>query len=644
MATVASLQFLEIADEIYPVDATGNLSDLSGDDGASPVLALPAITEGGLGRARLFGTDIGLKGVSSTPGSDPTVLTRDVTLRAFLSYNVAAASDTDIGTVVSKGLEDGTSGERRLYGMEIERVSATEIKVRARWEEADGTDAVVVGASFIPPTGFFQLAVVRRWVSTTEVIVDYVVNDKLIGTETVAEGDIGNGATAALTVGCAGDPASPGDYERFLPTGSAINFLSVEDDAMSVEELRQEFLRITKHQPNGYRIIRSYQPPGQAWNRNPDSNIQRFFGALGDVLGLSIASMEKLRDDYLPDRSYGNALAAWETLFGLSPKPRDTIADRRTNVLSFMRTILGFQVDDIKVALEVAFGIDDSLIDLLEYTGERSDDFLVDDITSFPSRMWRTYQGNGAVSIAGGVCSVTAAISTQIRTETAPYRVTPLTYTEGGNPANSVLVSKIDLQLAAITDCVVGHIWHATTSQDAVIIGKRATDEIAVFEVVAGEPQSPVAIYTGVSTDPLWLRTRIVNATTVEIDYSTTSATSGFQTTPLTHTITSLTPLWAGFGLFGHTNVGLTAGQDADFDEVTIFESNSIRPLHWQAYRNPGLGGSYNLITANLQIQKQKPAHTEACAVDDVDGFELGPTGVGRLGCEPLYPAGQIIT
>jgi hypothetical protein len=643
MPDVFTFRFLELSQEIFAVDALGNMDDLGHDLAATPDLLLPPIVASRKGRGREFGEDLGMVGDENV--ADSARLIRDCTIRAILQYDIAAASVSDVGTICVRG-RGGSNPEILLYGLELVKVDSVTVKIRARWQEASSTDAIVAGVDFVLPPGFIHVACSRRWISTSEVALTYVVNGVLVGTETVSEGDIGEGVGGQLNVGCANDNSTV-DYERFLPDGSIMDWLAVSDDAKSVEELRQEYRNVFVHQPAGYQILRAYQPPRRVFNPEPDSRVQRWFGAAGDGLGIALSNAETLREDFLPDRAWGPALTRWESITGLSPAPTDSIAVRRTRVLGFLSRILGYTVADIKLSLEPLFGLDSSDIDIIEYDALRTDDFGTDDISTPPSRIWLTHQGAGAVAIAAGVCNVSASASDDIRWIRAggdpPYRVASISAATGRDADGATLITSKDVQ-ALGTDVIYGHVWH-TINKDAVIVGHRRdgiTDKISAFTVLGTVQSATVDLFTVGVTDPLWLLTRYLGGTDYEVAFSTTGPLTGYNT-PVAFTGPE-SPRWAGFGLFG-LDASLVANSDADFDDVKIYEPNGTRAFSWQAYRDTGLSGTYDITAAQQQLAKQKPAHTNAAAVtNDTDGFELGPTGSGRLGIDPLYPADQIIS
>ncbi len=641
--TAALWDLQELNTSARPVDATGNSNELTDDAGATPALVLPPVVVSEItGRGRSPKVE-GMIATENVAGS--LQLDRDVTVRTFLRYRIDNAGAGERGTIIARG-KNTSAAERLLWGVEIQQVSASSGRVRARWAEIGGGEATVVGVVFtIDPTAFFELVVTRAWVDTTTVNVDYFVNGQLIGSEVVVAGDIGEGVNGTLMVGIAGDTVGPGTYERFLPDNTILDSISVESDAMTPEEIRQDYRRITVHQPNGYRALRGYLPPGETYSTDPDSRIQLWLAAEGDGLGFAFAESERLREDTLPDRAYEEALAQWEGLTGLSPTPSQTPAERRTAILSFLRKTLGFPVADIKTGLELAFGLTAAQIDIFEFTGLRTDDFATDDITTPPSKLWITEQGDGTISIAAGVCTVTAAAAADLRwPHGAPRRLTSITgLTSIASTDGVVLITKIDIITLGVLaqDMIGGHIWKAING-DMAIIGYRATGaatrRIFYAEVIGGVLSTPVDISGADLADPLFVLTRYNQAAaTFTIEWDAVRANlDGVGTDQATLLVE---PQYCGFGL-----VGLD-GQTGDvatftFDDAEVWEPNSPRGFFFLAFRDPGLGGTYNLDLAQEQLDKQSPAHTQGAAIDDTDGFTLGPSGTGKLGTSPLFPSG----
>ena len=649
--TVALYGFLEV--DTPPVDDVGNLDDLLGDPTSTPELEIAPIVISELtGRAREFGVDRGL--IGSEKIADATRLIRDVTIRCFIDYAIGNAIDGDKGTIVARGKFDGSTAERIMFGLELERVSAVALRVRARWQVGVGLEAVVEGVTFVKPTGIFHLAVVRRWIDTTTVDLTYVLNDRAIGSETViSPTEIGGGIEGiggSFLVGAVGD-GTVGTYERFLPDDTIVPMLSVESDAVSVEELRQDVRRIVIHQVTGGTILRSFEPPGDTWTRRPDSRVQRWIASEGDGLGFALGEAERLRDDFLPDRAYGRALERWEFVNGLAPLPRDSIADRRTRLLSFLRRVLGFQIDDIKFSLELVFGLDSADIDIVEYDALREDDFSLDDILEppfggGPSKIWRTFQGAGTIAIPAASLDIDIAAGAESRWESAdaPHRAASLSSAINGDVDGATLITEVTVTAIASPDTLAGHVFY-TPARDAIFFGvidNGVTRELVTFTVLGGIVSAFTVVTTPFAAGTFHLLSRYLGAGLYDFQSSTTGPLGPFSAATSFAGPTS--PRWLGPVGVHRLDPGAGGALDVSFDDAQIHEPNGLRALGWQAFRDPGLPGTFDLKAAQLQLLKQKPAHTRACAVTTLDGFKLGPTGAGQLGCDPLFPSDQIIS
>lgn len=647
--TAALFRFLELADEIRPVEARGHVSDLTrtpGNTSMPGIVQTDRANENKLtSRGRSFGVDLGLRGTDQVVAgiTDHTVLIRDVTVRAFIDYKIENHANGNVGAICVRGLS-GSDQERELFGLEFERIDANNLEMRARWQDKIGTQAVLAGAQFLKPPGFFHAAVTRRWNTTTDILVRYYVNDRLIGEETIAAaGDIGEGVGGALLFGHRG-PAVGG--QDFLPTDTVIDHVSIEADEMSAEELRTDYRRQAVHFVQGGALLRAYIPPGDTWNPNPDSLVQRWIAAEGDGIGDALTEANRLRDDFLPDRAYGNALARWEFVTGLAPGPTDSVQTRRDRVLGFLRRVLGFAVEDIKTALEPLFGLDAGDIEIVEYDALRTDDFSVDDITTPPSRIWITEQGAGTVGFTAGRCRVTLAAAPVAgqwsQGAFAPHRKTSLSARPGEEPRRVVLITELSGIGTANGSSLLGHCW-ITPEKDVMWLGVRqvaGVRELASFSVVGGVASGFTTLVTPFATDPFFLFTSYLgngsynfkHAIDPRGPYSADVAIAG-----------PAGPRYVGFGAVHQDAAG--SAIDGDFDDAQIYEPEGLRGLAWQAFRDPGLPGEFSIENAQLQLDKQRPAHTEACAViEKPQGFELGPAGAGKLGCDPLFPADQIIS
>ncbi len=650
-ATAALFRFLEIADEIRPVEAQGHVTDLATGSGLAtpPVVQTDRANENKLtSRGRQFGVDFALTGTDVIVASvgDHTRLVRDVTVRAFIDYKIENHIDTESGVVCVRGLNLGTDAERELFGMELERIDANNLRMRARWQDKIGTQAVLAGAAFLKPPGFFHVAVTRRWNTTTDILVRYYVNDRLIGQETIAAaGDIGEGVGGTIVIGARNELV--GGFADFLPDDTVIDQLSIESDEMSAEELRTDYRRQAVHFVEGGALLRAYIPPGDTWNPNPDSLVQRWIAAEGDAIGDGLTEANRLRDDFLPDRAYGNALVRWEFVTGLAPGPTDSIQTRRDRVLGFLRKVLGFSVADIKTSLEPLFGLASADIEIVEYDALRTDDFATDDIGTPPSRIWITTIGVGTVTIAAGVCAVTlehVKPGEWFQGADVPHRKASLSARNQVEPRRAALITKLATIITADTPALIGHCW-ITPEKDVMWLGLRQTGgvrELASFSVIGGVASGFTTLITPFATDPFFLftshlgngRYNFRHAVAAGGPYSADVSIAG-----------PASPRWAGFGAVHQSLNGAGGTMSANFDDAQIYEPEGLRGLAWQAFRDPGLPGQFSIENSQLQLDKQAPAHTAPCAViEKPQGFELGPAGAGKLGCDPLFPADQIIS
>ncbi len=106
MSTVLYLPFDEALTDTRPTDATGNLFDLA----PPPGFQLPSVVSSLTGRGREFGSQYALIGRERKPNA--TRLTRDLTVRILLTYDLEAGADGDVGTLLSRGT--GESAAERV--------------------------------------------------------------------------------------------------------------------------------------------------------------------------------------------------------------------------------------------------------------------------------------------------------------------------------------------------------------------------------------------------------------------------------------------------------------------------------------------------------------------------------------------------
>ena len=625
MSTLAAWEFLEIADEVRPVDRVGTFTDLAAPTG----LTIPAVAVAKFGRGRVLGPSLALEATEVV--ADSAFLARDATLICWLDFKIENYANAQTGLIYIRH-----GGSNLIsFAVELERVTSTQMRIRAVWN-APGL-ASTVGVTFTKPVGEFQIAVVRQWNSVTDVDVRYFVNGDLIGSENVTDGLISPTTGGVMAFG--GNPI--GGYSDFMPADTLIDSAQIEDDPVTNEEIRQIYRRFAVHQPSGYKILRAFLPQGTAWSRDPDSNIQKWIAAEGDALGLEIADIERFREDYLPDRAYGGALEDWERITGQVPKPSDTVEQRRARVLGFLRTVLGFPVDEIKTALEPLFGLASADIQIIEFDGLREDDFSTEDIIAAPSRMWITRVGDGAVVVDTGTpeCDFSYGVGDDCRwwqefpvypTQGGPVRETSINAAPGDVVDGAMIIGDLVTTTAA-TDRFAGLFMRPAQGVDVILWGLRGNPTDLVHWTADNQGLNVPTVIAAAVAVPVRLAMRFVGVDQYELGRIIAGAFV------VDTTVTGpLDPKWAGFGAVEITNQATAYA--GSFQNLQVFEPRSPRAFNYIAVRNPALPGAYDLDSAQAQLDQQSPSHTRGVAAENDQGIELGPTGLGKLGISPLYP------
>ncbi len=617
----------EIADEIFVVDALGNLTDMGGDPASTPVLEMPTIDQGTDFRSRKFGDDIGLFGTEAIPADDELTLFGTVTVRAVLTYELANHAVSDIGTIIIQGLGGIPTADQHTWGLEIEKVSATTAKLRARWTDlVETVPAGLVGAVFTVPTGFFEVAMVREFPLASPDVF-YYVNGELIGSDLslVPPPVIGTQSSSGdVTIGCKG-VLSGTSYENFLPDDSLIQFVSVENDAMTAEEIRQDYRRHTIYQPQGYSILRSYLPPGEAWSRNPDSNFQKTLRAEGDGLGDAISLAWRLREDHFVDRSYTGQLEAWERLARFEPGLDDTVQDRRDRLLEFFGNIVGYALTDIPGIFDDLLDQAIGAVDVREFTAL----FGPDPFTSTIADDYTQHDGNGTIAIVSSQLHIAATISTNMEwTNDAKNAAFLLRSVSGNAQGMDVSVLIDDWSVGASTDTMFGLIFLNAITEAIYVVGVGNAGAGAVFgdrEFKDGVDSGVRTLVSSFSVDPVFVRATFNGDGDFTVRY-------GSSYDSITAEFTSRSGIrdvhFAGVGFVGPEGAGIGAAADADFDDLRIFEPNSRRTFAWFVYRDLALAGEPNLVRARAEFDRIKPAHTIGSVTTDLE-FALGSSELG---------------
>ncbi len=606
-SSIVLLHFDEPAD-ILPADALGNLDDLGVESG----IVAPDVAETWCGVGRVFeqaSTNALIAGDKSTLG---TMLPRDCSIRVLISFVLTGANGPQ--TIISRGVNDGTTPERYAYGLEVEEQAGNAgfLEVRMFWQDASG--AVVTA-----PPGVFQhvgdgkeikLTATRRYETSGRVVVRYYVDSRMIG-EFEMTSTISGGVSGTMTIG---GRKSGGAWSRFL--NGTIDELEVLDYELSADEVRATWERLTIHQPQGYATMRGLAPPGVGWFNNPSSDTAKRAKVVGQAIGLFVAAVEEFRATFLPSTCPAWLLPRWESLYVLTSKPLDSLDVRRARVLARMSAEDGYSIPALKAAFSIALGIDADDVEILEYLNERNDPF-----TSLVAERWTDGDvGTWSTSVGELALNVPSGTAIDISPAIGDCRLwTPLDRTDVGPVW---FAAKVVSYTGVPSGSFVGLMLHRRTGNRTLWFGlynNGTTIDLIRREGTIGAFGAAVSLAT-IAAGPVWLRIDLdpggqdsddVTPVALKLSWSTTGPSSGFTT------VTTTAYPWyelAGFGAFTTSTPG--ADIDARFDDARIFVPKALAPFCWFAYRDPNLPGTYDPIAANALARVASPAHMygAACA------------------------------
>jgi hypothetical protein len=615
MRTAALICFNEGHDWERATDEAGNLAPLFVPAG----LVVPSSVDGVVGRARAFAPTQGFHALEAVGNS--TRLLRDVTLEAIAFIPWTTTNGTYRLVTRGKGT---SSGERELYGLQVVVTgapSAPVVKIQMRWQVSSGAAAAVLAATVQPPTGWLYIAAVRRWVSTSDVQVDYYLNGEWAGQVTSTDGDITDGEEGTMMIGC--------DAAAGMPAGSLIDDLRVTREVRTAEEIRQVFRRAFVFPGYGYELIRSLQPPGDSWAQSHESNIQRLFAVAGDALAGAWSLAAQMLDDYLPDRAWA-FLDRWEGVTRLQPKANDSIAQRRLRVVTFMRKVHGYTRDKIL----------DGLVDLLDVASTADLLFIENHNTwrdnfnpgtGFPDPRWTQeadIADGQAISIAGTRVDLYAPIASDA-SWTAALRVPVALRTtiESGRGAE-ICANVYAFAPTADGQATGVFVWNQVTG-DAHLFGfKRLTGVVTLYHgtIVAGVYTEVAGIARPAGTNWL-LRLKDRENGLADLEYQVDASDfdagwiSAFADVP-----TIENAQWTGVYLSDDT-APTTANGGAGYDAFRYFTPYGRVPFQWFIYRDPALGGAPDFGAADQLIARVKPAHTQGAIIEQLTGALYDTTG-----------------
>lgn len=595
---VVLCRFDEVDATTRPTDAAESLADLDVTGG----LAMPAVIDGVIGRARQFGSGVVLAAKDRVSGT--TLLTRDVSVQVVLTWSAANQEAADCpGTILCRGTSD-SAAEYIAYALEIGPVHGGYGELRWLWQDTAGALQSSPGALFAPPTGFTMLSATRRWLSPTEVLCRYYIGGQLVYEVTSAAGAIGGGTTGTMQIGA----RYTGSWGNWL--AGAIDDLLIVDRELAPEEVEATWRRITVYQPLGHRLFVDMHDPGFPLPADPASDAQLDTRMIGHALGYAGAQVERLRTDTVPQRSYGPVLEEWEQALAVTPQPWQDLDTRRERVLSRWRQRRGYSIEGLRDALEGLVGTDLDNLEYLAFDQTIRDDFS----TGLEIERWDV-QPAGAVTAIGGVAAMQSAGGLAV----GGYSdwIT-MAIAVGGDAREAHLIAK----LVFTTPEAGGQagVWFGDWAHgNYVLLGMTMAggslapaSEVFVGNISAG----PVFHGSSFATpSALWIHLwQTTTPGTWQAAWSTTSATAGYGAPVTVTTDASLSALNLG-GCYFRQVAGVGDAGRVDVDEVILRAPYGDRAFWAYVYRDPGLAGRVDVEGANSVIDAIRHAFTDGALI-----------------------------
>lgn len=597
------LPLSESAASLYPSDASGRLADPALVGTTKPgVTSTSTIT--GFARDFIRASSHGFEFLDPSGG---VRLTRALSVVALVRCDVTTMGNGAIGTLIQRGR--GGAGDPKAFELRL-TIEGTNVRISLRWQTVAGADVIDSGPLVAWPTGEFCLIGAVREVSNGQLTVRYFINSQRVAGSSYAL-DCGGSLSASLSLGCG--MSTPSGNTNYLD--GAIDSLAVLDEAISNDEAEWLWLRLAKDQPDGAIASRRLVPIG-VYSSDPSSRIQRELQIEGAALGYAKSIARRLRDFSLPERAWGAVLERWETVTGHSPKAGDWLGRRRARVLDFLGTVRGFALVDVKTQLLEPFDVaSESDVTILESTNDFTEGFT----SGTPSNSAKVIDGNGAW------LSDAAAISAGYQEFAATAAAIP--YDGRMRPHGGMYLWSLASGVDAWVHGKVDIVTLATQTVQGFAIGRGDTDEwlfvgvgysggvasIASIRCRAGVLDSAMAVHqTPWATDPTFFRIHSDGVGNYLLKFGASDAAAKAHAGLALVGPTS--PTWAGFSIVGAASAGAVTAKGR-FDDFFSHAPNGSQRLHWYAYRDPMLPGSPDMAGARLIVNRLRPAHTVASAI-----------------------------
>lgn len=596
--TRARWLFDEQLDGVLPSDAAGNVGDLN----KSGSYTLPTVVDGSLtGFARSF---TGGSILAGDDDGDALALRRRVAVVALITPG-DLSSFAGVAEIVAKG---AVVQPFSLRFEVLDSVSRT-ARVFLRWHTEAGVEVADSGMMFTVPEGEPLLVAGVRDVIDGAFVCRYRVNEA-----TATSSD-----SHALDVGYTpGDQAWVGG--SYVGTIDAIEVL---EDAVTDEELQLFWRLMTEDVPETLEALRRLQLGSHS--TDPASDVQQEIAVEAGVAAIARNRARRLLDYGLPDKAWGADLERWEALKRIRPLPSADVASRRQAVVDAFQTKRGFKVADVKAQLEEAFGLDSADIEIVEYENGIREDFA-------------EYAHGAIVHAGSGGWSGEATVAIDaLQKMTAPAGDYTWTGASGASPYHLWSIpDPASLWMSSHFQLVT---WPGSgTHFPALIIGSKVAREwLFVGRGSAGIMWSKYTRDGGMTTPTIitsWGSSDMYMAIRSRgggnFDVHASSSSHGAAADNLVGTIAGgpTAPQWGGFGFV--SDGAITGSLEVWLRDFLIWSPEAPMRFNWYAYRDPALGGTYDLARAKKVVRRIKPTHTHATAIDS-------PTvqcDTGSFGCD----------
>lgn len=601
--TIVMFRFDEPDILIPPSDAQGALVD------ALPTSGTPAIVDGQTGKARRFTNGSGLTAAQSAPGR--AMLTRDVSIQALVRWDIVAqAAYGQTGAIISSGRGDFTGDTS--YGCELRVINAA-LRIgefRSFWTTVAGVFVSPPGGHFeVPPSGFVLLTCTRKWLSPTSVVLRHFVGANMIGESVVNNGDIGGNANSVVSIGNRYVTAAPARYLH-----GDIDELRVVAGELSFEEIEATHLRITEHQPAGYKIVRDLLPPGFPVTSDVASRAQRLFRVLGNGLGFAASQDANHRRNFFPSRAYGALLAEWERIAGISTNPLLTIDSRRQRLLSTLRKSNGSAPQSVKDALASSLGVAANQLQIIAGSNRIDDNFATID-----TRRWkvdgsgwsgagtaRSTMATGDYQFDAGNRSWQTLLTTMLangRDHSAHVKLTPTTFPDGVEAG----IVYGDFARGNIRTIGLRNL-SSFTMATARFNNFRSVDDDQIAVMTNAPTWIQMNAWPSTTTDFVALSALGQNEWYYKVRWSQVSAQGPWFEQDV---IGALSMQWAG--LYVRSVDGPSAGPiQVDFDDWAQLNGAGQRSNRWYVFRDPALPGSFDAVSAKQILRSLRQSQTIA--------------------------------